>query len=700
MRCQQSARLGLLMLGLAFNALAQNTTEEDLSLSYGDEEFISIATGQKQLVSKAPAVATVITAEEIEKIGATDLDEVLQTVPGLHVARDEFYNPIYTIRGIYSKFNPQVLVLVNGISISNLYLGNRGLIRAGMPVESISRIEIIRGPGSAIYGADAFSGVINIVTKTPEEYKGTQGGFRTGEFDTHSVWLNHGDNFYGFDTWFSMEYNTTDGYDRIIESDLQTVLDEIDQTDASLAPGPVTLSRDSWDMRIDVSKGKWRLRAGWQLRENIGVGAGVGEAVDPRGRFSGERRNMDISYHNDKLSEDWILEAQVSYFYTTQEVEENLILFPPGSKLGTGPSSSAYSNGVIGNPEVFEDHWRFDISTFFDGYNDHQIRIGSGFHSADIYKVRESKNFGLDPNGNPIIPGSPLVRVDDTPFIFLPEDNRRSNYFFIQDIWNFRPDWELTTGVRYDDYSDFGDTVNPRLALVWSAKYNLTAKVLYGTAFRAPSFVDTRNQNNPVALGNPELGPEEIDTLEVAFDIKPTYKSRIGINFFAYEWDKIIDFVPDPAPATTKTAQNQGRQTGEGVELEFDWRPNSAVFITGNYSYQRSTDERTNSPAAKSPEQQSYFRVEWESSDKLQVISQVNWVADRARTPSDIRPKVDDYVLVDMSFAYKFADPAWKLKFMVKNAFDEDAREPSSPSIRFDHPLAGRTYFAELRFDI
>lgn len=129
--------------------------------------MVSIASGYRQPLFKAPSVATIITAEDIKAIGATDLDEVLETVPGLHVnRRQQGYNPIYTIRGIYHPANAQALVLINGVSISNLFQGGRNDIWGGMPVQAISRIEVIRGPGSAVYGADAFAGVINIITKT------------------------------------------------------------------------------------------------------------------------------------------------------------------------------------------------------------------------------------------------------------------------------------------------------------------------------------------------------------------------------------------------------------------------------------------------------------------------------------------------------------------------------------------------------
>ncbi|MDP3418316.1 TonB-dependent siderophore receptor, partial [Falsiroseomonas sp.] len=171
----------------------QGGEEEDLALAYGDKSFITIASGVRQPIARAPSVATVVTAEDIADIGAADLDEVLETVPGLHVARaGAAYNPIYTIRGIHTQYNPQVLMLVNGIPVTSVYTGNRSQIWGGMPVENIARIEVIRGPGSALYGADAFSGVINLITKTAADINGTQIGVRAGSFRSRDAWVQHG----------------------------------------------------------------------------------------------------------------------------------------------------------------------------------------------------------------------------------------------------------------------------------------------------------------------------------------------------------------------------------------------------------------------------------------------------------------------------------------------------------------------------
>ncbi|MCG6968828.1 MAG: TonB-dependent receptor plug domain-containing protein, partial [Gammaproteobacteria bacterium] len=186
------------------------STEEDLALAF-DEEMISIATGGEQSLARAPAVATVITAKDIEAMGAQKLDQVLESVPGLHVSLSPLrFTPNYSIRGIYTTFNPQVLMLMNGIPITQMWLGDRGV--GALPISDISRIEVIRGPGSAVYGADAFAGVINIYTKSAEEKAGTQINAFAGSFDTTQASILYGskeNEYWGFDIAFSLEYFET-----------------------------------------------------------------------------------------------------------------------------------------------------------------------------------------------------------------------------------------------------------------------------------------------------------------------------------------------------------------------------------------------------------------------------------------------------------------------------------------------------------
>jgi outer membrane cobalamin receptor len=246
------------------SAQARDPSEEDeLAQVYGHKAVISIATGSAQSLRRAPAVATVITAEDIRVMGASDLDEVLETVPGMHVARSPIhYEPLYVTRGIFSINNPQILVLQNGVPMTTLVSGSRGVLWSGFPLEHIARIEIIRGPGSALYGADAYSGVINIITKTAAETPGTQIGAHAGSFKTGDVWVQHGGSMGPFAVAAYVRMGATDGIRERIGADAQSARDKVFGTRASLAPGPLNNQADSVDANVDLSLSHWRLRAG------------------------------------------------------------------------------------------------------------------------------------------------------------------------------------------------------------------------------------------------------------------------------------------------------------------------------------------------------------------------------------------------------------------------------------------------------
>jgi outer membrane receptor protein involved in Fe transport len=342
--CRQSKTLSILLLILVLlqqiPLSAQENWEDESADHLIDEElawlraeaFISIATGISQPLHRAPAIASVITAADMEAMGITELDEALETVPGLHVLRNPFigYSPIYAIRGIYSDFNPEVLLLINGIPVTSAVTGGRGVVWGGLTVNNIARIEVIRGPGSAVYGANAFAGVINVITKTSEEFAGTEAGVRAGRFDTQEYWALHGGKWGGFDVALALEYFTTEGQREEIDVDFQTALDGLFAIDppASLAPGPVNLGADRLEARVDISRGVWRLRLGYQGRHNLQNAAGVGQALDPGAEYGYDRINADLTYHDPKFTDHWDVTAQASFLDTGWETETEQTITP------------------------------------------------------------------------------------------------------------------------------------------------------------------------------------------------------------------------------------------------------------------------------------------------------------------------------------------------------------------------------------
>ena len=700
----QTLLIFILASTLSTVGLTTETPEDDLSSFYGDEDFISIASGISQPISKAPAVASVVTAAQIKQIGALDIDDILETIPGLHVSRNPIgYNPNYTFRGIHTDLNPQVLMPINGIPLTNLFHGDRNLVWGGMPVESISRVEVIRGPGSAIYGADAFSGVINIITKTPQELDGISVGIRNGSSDTKNAWIQYGRTETDYNFSAIVEFGKFDGQNERLDTDAQTFLDSVSGTNSSLAPGGVELGGESIDLRLEGNYGNFKFRVGSQIRGDGRLGAGIAQALDSNGRGASKRYNTDLTYHNPSLTENVEIKGTLSYLQASQEVDDDFILFPPGSTLSP-LNPFPFTNGVIGNPEIYERHYRSNFSATFRGIARHEFMGGIGYYFGEIYKVKEEKNFGIDPaTGQPIFPGSPLVDVSGTPYAFLNENERENSHVFIQDVWHLADDWELTTGLRFDHYSDFGDTTNPRIALVWSALHNLTVKALYGEAFRAPSFAETGEQANPALLGNPNLEPETLKSYELAFNYKPTYNLTLDLNLFQYYWKDIIQFVPDIGG--TRTAQNAGEQEGHGIELEASWQMNDYLSVLSNYSWQKSEDELNNADAANAPEQQFYIRANASLPSGWNINLQANRVMGRNRAFDDPREDIDDYTSVDFTLRKSFLTDQLELSLITKNIFNADAREPSPngqplPAITNDLPLARRRIFGEIRYKL
>ncbi len=689
--------------------------EEDLMLLYEDEEMVSIATGTQKPIHLAPSVASVITAKEIKASGARTLDEALATVAGLHVSKDKYRNgSIYSIRGIHTDWNSQVLLLVNGLPFNEFLTGSRPpLFR--LAVDNIARIEVVRGPGSAVFGADAFAGVINVIIKQGDDIDGSVVGARTGSFDTQEIWLQHGADFNGWNVGLSLEYSSSDGDDgRIVNSDLQTGFDALFGTNASLAPGPLASRYRLLNTSITAKRNQWNIWFNsWNLND-AGIGPGVAQALDPVGSQNGDHYSLVLDYNDDQLLTDWQMDSRLSYrLYDQQSVYQ---LLPPGAEVPIGadgnlltapgcgsPTNHAvfgpvclvsFPDGLWGNPGGEMTETRFEVAGIYQGWQDHQLRLALGVDRDELV-AKETKNFGpgvIDGTVSPV--NGTLSDVTGTADIFSPDVSRTLHYLSLQDELRLARDWELTAGIRYDDYSDFGSTTNPRLALVWAMDYNLTSKLLYGRAFRAPSVTELYFQNNPVTIGNVNLEPEELDMLELVFDYRPSFDVQTILNIFAYQADKLIEL------DSSFVAQNNRKQEGHGLEFEATWQAHNDVQLKGNFALQYSEDADSGVVIQNAPRRQLFVATNWRATQAWSVYGQANWVADRARATGDARSAIDDYTTVDISLRNQQQNTPWAFAASIKNAFDEDVREPSDGTIPDDYPLEGRAIYLEASYHL
>lgn len=700
MRKSVHERLSCLLLSLGSSAFAAPAAEQDL-LALPLEELayleVSIATGSPKPLATTPAATSVITARELEAMGVQDIGEALEAVPGLHVSNGSFqYGPRYFIRGITSTYNPHTLVLINGLPQSSLFTGDRGERLPGLyslPVKLLDRIEVIRGPGSALYGADAFAGVINLITKSPDTLKGGQASASAGSFDTYRAHVMQGSDIGAVKGLFSAAWLQTAGDDdAIVLRDAQSYYDDLFllAPPVSQAPGAAITSARAYDLRGDLTLGGFQLRMGWMHSWDTGTGPGITDALDPGSRFEHNRGSVDLGWQGDGLAPDWELGARISYLYGAFR-NDGILLYPPGA-FGSFPS------GLQGRPNLSEENARADFNALFTGQDSHRLRVGAGFYWGDVFKTTDVNNYF---NGAPPTQRPAPADVSDTPAVFQPENQRTSYYAFVQDEWQLARAWELTAGLRYDDYSDVGGTANPRLALVWATSPTLTSKLIYGEAFRAPAFFELYGTSNPVALGNPDLKPEKLRSMELAFGWTPNDQTTWELNVYALEIQDFIDFVDDPNQSTF-TARNSARIEGQGFETELRRQFGEQLQLVANYSLQHTRDQGGNR-LGLAPRDEAHVRGTWAPSPQWQLTPQLSWTGVRERQKADPRGELDGYLTADLTMRHLLRRQI-DLTLAVRNLFDTDVREASRgpgpnqtvPNLPFDLPQAGRSITFEV----
>ena len=676
---------------------------------YRADRLLISATGSEKPVRLAPSVASVVTMEEIEQMGARTLNEVLETVPGLHVypSNKNVMDNNYSIRGIHTSINPQTLFLVNGIPANMTVTGARPPLFQ-MPVSMISRVEVVRGPGSAVHGADAFSGVINVITKDGKEIDGLHGGARYGSFDSVDGWTQYGSNLKGWDVALSLDYMSSQGdKDRGIGNDLQGVLDRALGTNASLAPGALDTSYDMIDAQLALRKNEWNMRLwGWK-KNNAGVADGVTQTLSDDSRIDNSLFRIETGYDNNSPGKDWGISSRLSYQYTHYEARAQL--FPDGAVLPIGADGNIdftnptgatfFPDGVIGIPVSIENRVDFETALNYEGFAQQKWRLAAGLNYTH-FSPEETKNFGpsiLDTTPTPTISTGVLTEITDYSLMFSDQQERTDLFLSAQDEWAFARGWELTAGVRYDYYSNFGSTINPRAALVWETSPQLTSKLLYGRAFRAPSFNELYVQNNPSNNGNPDLDPETIDTYELAFIWEPANSLTMGTNFFYYDIKDLIELVQDPGQ-TTLTSQNAKDQDGYGFELEAAWQALDTLQFKGNMAFQHSEDTATGERVADAPGLQLYLTGNWQFRPNHSLDIQYFWIGDRERGTGDTREDINDYSLVNLTLHRTNIAENWDVTLAARNIFDKNIREPSQAVITDDYPMEGRSFWAEVSF--
>ncbi len=703
----------LILIALLFPNFAFPVDDKERSLfDLSFEELMEIqivnsASGYEQNVRNAPASVSVLHRENWEAMGARSLSEAIQHLPGVHVgkSRSGLIRNKTGIRGISGNNGDQVLIMIDGQPIryqqeSGATLGQR------IPLIGIQRIELVRGPGSSIYGADAMGGVINLVTEDTDawnEYITSRWG-GDGSFDLEASKSFQSKDLHGHIAFSYQKSDDDSG--KIVNSDLQTIFDAIFDSNASQTPGP---SDEHYRIFTASTKLNWQsfeFSAYHWENGDAGVGVGVAETLDP---FGTSKASFDHIQLDHQIEEFFGGTLKTNLFYEMQSTGTNLQVFPAGTVLPIGNDGNVdfvntvnlveFTEGLRGTPSTDNDSYK--ASFIFEKETDdgHHLRFETGFQEW-MFDTTEWKNFGPGViDGTQTVIGGALTDVSNTPYVYIPDVNRDVKYVSIQDSFAIAKDLQATIGLRHDHYSDFGNTTNPRVGLTWNRDDELSIKLFAGSAFRAPSFVELYSQNNPVLVGRKDVGAETIETYETAFHFNP--KNIEDLNFsmtvFRYEIDDIIVFEADP-DSGQQVATNGGKQKAHGYELELNWKPSDEITVSANH-YKLSAEDEHGSTIADIPQELSYLGITWNTSSDWRIHLSGRHVSDRHRNLTDPRPPIDDYLWGKLKLEKRDIVPDLSVSVSIDNLFDDDAREPSGVNIPYDLPLHGRRIILESKFE-
>ena len=648
----------------------------------GDESYVAIATGYERPLHLAPAVATVFTADDIHRTGAQNLAEIINQTPGINVGYHWFqYEPIYQVRGFSSNFNQTVLIMIDGVPQTELMFGNRSIALGTIPLDIIERVEIIRGPGSALYGADAYSAVVNVITK--KSVPDSSAELRGGSFDSKVFRVTDGNQSSKLNVAAGVEYSTTHGHRPVIGADQQTLLDRTFHTTASLAPGRADTQREELGALVNFTMGETTLKLRGSTWPEVGAGVGPASSLGPAGHTESNVVDLGLTH---TVATDFGLRIRGTLNHIgIRHNFENLYFFPPGA-FGVFP------DGAILDVDLAE---RIDSTAVIVDYTGaaHRLTFGIGAERGELELKSQRTNYVINDAGT-IVPIGSLQDTSNFPVTGQRQKLRRLRYMFAQDEWEFLRDWSATLGARYDHYSNFGDTFNPRAALVWNTRYDLTTKLLFGRGFRAPSFLETSAQTVPAIQSNPNLKPEAQESWELVFEYRASPNWRHRLNFFRHTTTNQI-FQVNVGGGRFRP-ENIGDQEGHGAEYEFSWTRSGRFVVLGSLSYQRNVNRTADKDAGYSPHSKGYLAFTRYWPNWFATI-QGMYIGTRRRVATDPRPNPADYGIVDVRVARQLG-PHFEIIGDVRNLLNADAAEPSfGTSLPVDMPLPQRSYYVSIR---
>ncbi|MDY6462310.1 ligand-gated channel protein [Acinetobacter faecalis] len=624
------------------------------------ETIVVSASGFEQNIKKAAATISVLSQEDINKKAYRDVTDALKDVPGVVVTGGGSSSDI-SIRGMGSAYT---VIMIDGKKVNTRSVrpnsDNSGIEQGWLPgIESIERIEVIRGPMSGLYGSDAMGGVINIITKkSATEWSGAV------KVDT------------------TLQENSDSG--------------NIHQTNAYVS-GP--LIKDLLSLKANATYSKREednIIGGYKEQKMRAGGATLTltpndkHAIDFDFKRSIQNRNGTVGKTiENKPGRGGALptDSLTDYYRTEYSISHR-------GEVGAVKTNSYIQREENENPS----RQMKATNTTFNTNN--QFQLGSHDISFGGMYLKEE----LNDQGNQLeVNGKILSKLDRYSWALFAEDN-----------WRIADPFVLTTSLRLDKDEKFGDNLSPKVYGVWTLNDEWIVKGGVSTGYKTPALratvaewgqVTGGGQSNGVIVGNPDLKPEKSINYEVSANWDNNANLNAGITVFNSELkDKITEIRVcngDSGSAGcpwlgenfdfVSLRENVDKANMRGIETTFGWQINDSVKLNANYTFtdtEQKSGVNKGKPLNEMPKHMFNTTVDWQATDTVGTWTRVNYrseTSDYLSRTSMAKGK-PAYTMVDVGLNYKPTDKI-QVNAGVYNVFDKKIDTDT-----YNYILDGRRY--------
>ncbi len=613
-------------------AAESNNTEELAFMEMGD---VFAAAKHLQEVRDAPASVTIVTDEDIQKYGYGNLAEVIENTRSFYVSSDRMYDYI-GFRGIarLGDHGNIFLELVDGHTVNDniygsVFLGND----FGIDMDLVKKVEIVRGPGSALFGSNALLGILNVVAKGGEDIDGLYAKTEIGSFDSFKGSLIYGNKFdNGMDIVASASAMDAGGQDlHFKEFDRPPSNGTAEDADGETA----------FSGFLKTTYREFTLTANAHLREKHVPTAPYGtDFGDNRFKATDIRSFIEAKWdHPMEKGREFFARAYLDQYYYRGEYPYS------------GAMNEDRSNGYWLGTEL-KHLWKVG--------NSHVLTVGG---EAVEHMRADQKNLDLTPRE---------VTLDD-------RRDFTSLSGYAQDEWDIAAWLRLTAGARFDYFTHFGQHLSPRVGVIAKPIEEGALKLLYGQSFRIPSLFELYyDDQGSTARKNPALEPETLNAYEVVWeqDFHAAFKGTA--TAFHYDIKNLI--APVGLPEEVVQYRNIKDAESNGIELgvEADW---PGLFRGGlSYTIQQTEDNATGKELPNSPNHLVKARVVVPIyKDRIFFAVLCRYMSERLTRSGH---SVDDALITDLNVLGLNLYKRLSLSFGAQNIFDVDYSYPVSPDLK------------------